>query len=87
MQWSYQARRISKPRASMIRKDPTKNCILLSAFQGLIVVEPAGSRFGDGKVLSPDEANYELQPVWCTGSKAKLDEARKRLGLKRDMAG
>lgn len=81
MQAHYQARRISKPRAIVLRKDGGKGCILLSTFQGTIVIEPKGSPVDDGQVLSRDEANYELQPVWCTESKTKVEEARRRLGL------
>jgi hypothetical protein len=28
-----------------------------------------------------ETADYELRPEWCTGSKARLREARKLLGL------
>jgi hypothetical protein len=81
MQSNFQARRVHKPRAIVLRSATGKDCILLSTFQGTIVIEPKGSRTEDGKVLSTDEARYELQPVWCTDSTAKVVEARKRLGL------
>ncbi|MBM4069869.1 MAG: hypothetical protein FJ271_13080 [Planctomycetes bacterium] len=81
MQASFQARRVSKPRAIVLRDAAGKGCILLSTFQGTIVIAPKGSRTVEGKVLSTEEASYELQPVWCTESKAKVEEARKRLGL------
>lgn len=81
MHSNFQARRVAKPRAIVLRDAGGNGCILLSTFQGTIVIEPKGSRNSDGKVLSPEEASYELQPVWCTDSKVKVEEARKRLGL------
>jgi hypothetical protein len=82
MQTTYQARRISKRRADELKKsDAITRAILLGTFNGFIVVEPTGSGMGDGEVLSEQEADYELQPVWHLGPKAMLREARKRLGL------
>lgn len=78
---SYQARRISKPRAVVVRNHSGRECIVLSGFNGMIIIEPKGARVGDGQVLSAEEAKYELQPVWCRDSKSKIDEARRRLGL------
>ena len=78
----YQARRISKRRADEVKKsDASTRAILLGTFNGFIIVEPADSGMGDGEVLSEQEADYELQPVWHLGPKATLREARKRLGL------
>jgi hypothetical protein len=80
---NYQARWISKTRADAVRKEARgKGGVLLSAYNGMIVVEPKGTHLGDGKVLSPPEADYELQPVWCIETKTKLEGARKLLGLK-----
>jgi hypothetical protein len=82
MQTHYQARRISKRRADEVKKSgPIRNAILLDTFNGIIILESVDSPFGDGDVLSPEEADYELQPVWHLGPKARLREARKRLGL------
>ena len=78
---NFQARRIAKPRAIVLRDAGGRGRILLSTFHGTIVIEPRGSRAADGKVLSTEEATYELQPVWCTDSKSKVEDARKRLGL------
>jgi len=79
---TYEARWISKTRADAVRKDlRAKGSVLLSAFNGMIIVEPRGTNFGDGEILSPPEADYELQPVWCIEPKSKLEGARKLLGL------
>jgi hypothetical protein len=79
---TYQARWISKPRANAIRKEiRARGSVLLTAFNGMIIVEPKGADLGDGKILAPGEADYELQPVWCIEPKAKLEQARKLLGL------
>ena len=40
-----------------------------------------GNPGNDGPVLSREDADYELQEVWCTESNAKLREARRLLGL------
>jgi hypothetical protein len=88
----YQARRISKARADVVKKssDP-HGAILLNTFNGFIIVEPVGADLGDGEVFAAPEADYELQPVWHLGPKATLREARKRLGLEagfaRELAG
>jgi hypothetical protein len=88
----YQARRISKTRADAIKRTGAlQGAILLDTFEGFIIVEPAGAGLGDGETFSPQEADYELQPVWHLGPKATLREARKRLGLENpsrlEMAG
>ncbi len=80
MQTTYQARRISKRRADEVKKSGTR-AILLGTFNGFIIVEPADSQMGDGEILSEQEADYELQPVWHLGPKATLRKARRRLGL------
>jgi hypothetical protein len=78
----FQARRISKPRADQVKKSAALGrALLLDTFNGILVVEPADANLGDGEVLSLQEADYELQPVWHLGPKAMLREARKRLGL------
>jgi hypothetical protein len=87
MQTHYQARRISKRRADQIKKNPAiRNAILLDTFNGIIILEPADSPLGDGAILSREEADYELQPVWHLGPKALLREARRRLGLEAEAA-
>jgi hypothetical protein len=82
MQAQYQARRISKRRADEVKKSPLLGrSLLMNMFNGFIIIEPVDSNLGDGDVLSQDEADYELQPVWHLGPKAMLRDARKRVGL------
>ena len=82
MATQYQARWVSRPRANQIKRTGAMaQGVLLDAFKGFIVVEPVGSNLGDGDILSREEAEFELQEVWYTGPKAKLREARLRLGL------
>jgi hypothetical protein len=79
---AYQARWVSKGRKEALRKSSNPGrVILLDSLNGFLAVEPVGSNLGDGPVLSPEEAAFELTPAWCTGSKAKLIEARRLLGL------
>jgi hypothetical protein len=82
MKPTYQARWISKRRLDEIRKS-RESCqgIVLDSFNGFLIVEPVRSNLGDGPILSLEEADYELRPVWCAGVKAKLREARECLGL------
>jgi hypothetical protein len=88
MQSSFQARRISKPRADEVKKSGAlRRAMLLDTFNGIILVEPEDSHLADGETLSVEEADYELQPVWHLGPKAALREARKRLGLEAESAG
>ncbi len=83
----YHARWISKTRADAIRKQAIgKGGVLLAAYHGMIIIEPDGADWGDGAKLSPPEADYELQPVWCGEPKSKLAGARKLLGLERVLA-
>jgi hypothetical protein len=78
----YQARWISKNRCLSVKKaGAMAGALLLDGFNGFILVEPVGSDLGDGPVLSPPEADYELQPSWCTSPPARVAEARHRLGL------
>jgi hypothetical protein len=56
--------------------------MLLDSYNGFLIVEPAGSNLGDGEVLAPEAANYELSAAWCPGSRVRLTEARRLLGLK-----
>jgi hypothetical protein len=68
--------------AALKRAGVLGQALLLDTFNGFILVEPTGSELANGAVLSPQEADYELQPIWFTGPKATLHEARRRLGLK-----
>ncbi len=87
MQQQYHARRISKRRADEIKRTgEIGRSLLLDTFNGIILVEAVGANLGDGDILSPEEADYELQPVWHLGPKAALREARRRLGLGIDAA-
>ncbi|HZU37093.1 MAG TPA: hypothetical protein VFA18_14325 [Gemmataceae bacterium] len=75
----FRARWASKPRAEMVRK--TGQALVLETFNGFIVIEPSSRHLGDGLILNRQEANYELQPAWYSGSMSRLREARQRLGL------
>ena len=78
----YQVRWVSRKRVDMLKRSGAlQQGILLDAFNGCLLVEPLGSDLGDGVLLSPQEADFELSPAWCTGSKTRLTEARRRLGL------
>jgi hypothetical protein len=81
MQPEYQIRWISKQRAEVVKKAGLGRALLLDNINGFLILEAVGSGLGDGPILSQREADYELQPVWCTGPKAQLREARRRLGL------
>lgn len=82
MHAQYQARRISKRRADEVKRTGILGrSLLMNTFNGIIIIEPVEGRLGDGEVLSLEEADYELQPVWHLGPKAQLREARKRVGL------
>jgi hypothetical protein len=82
MATQFQARWVSRPRVNQLKRTGAlAQGVLLDTFKGFVIVEPAGSKLGDGALLSREEAEYELQPVWYTGPKAKLREARQRLGL------
>jgi len=79
---TYRARWISKQRLESLRRTGhLGQSVILESFNGFIIVEPAGADLGDGEIMSVETADYELRPVWCTGAKAKLREARKLLGL------
>jgi hypothetical protein len=82
MRTNYQARWISRQRADRMRRTgKLEQALLLDTFNGFIVVEPVGSQLGDGAILTPEEADYELQAAWHSGPLTKLREARNRLGL------
>ena len=88
MQSTFQARRISKPRADQVKKSGALgHSMLLDTFNGIIIIEPKDSHLADGDDLPVEEADYELQPVWHLGAKATLREARKRLGLPAESVG
>ena len=78
----YQARWTSRPLAAELRKHGRLGqALLLDTFNGLILIEPRETPLGDGAVLSPQEADYELRDVWYSGPRQTLREARRRLGL------
>jgi hypothetical protein len=73
---------VSRSKAHAIKRaGPKKDAVLLDTFKGIIIVEPKGKRWGDGAVLTSDEAEFELQPAWHYGPVDKIREARRRLGL------
>lgn len=85
MQHRYQARWISRPRIDTLRRTGRlSKGALVDYYNGYLIVEPVGSDLGDGAVLSLEDADYELRPVWCLASKVKIAEARKLLGLDSD---
>lgn len=82
MQAQFQAKRISKRRADEVKRSGILGrSLLINTFNGIIIVEPVESNLGDGDIMSPDEADYEMQPVWHLGPRNLLREARKRVGL------
>ena len=93
MDKAYQARWISKTRLEEVRKRRRLgSAIVLGHYNGFLIVEPVGDDLGDGAILSAQEADYELAPIWCTGPKATLRDARQHLGLeagihKKELAG
>jgi hypothetical protein len=82
MENNYQAQWISRQRMNEVRKGglPGKS-LFLNHLNGGIVVELAGSDLGDGAVLPPEEADYELQPAWISDPQSILRQARQLLGL------
>jgi hypothetical protein len=87
MQPRYQARWVSKDRSQALKKAGSlRDSVLLDNPSGFILVEPVGKRLADGPKLSPQDADYELQPAWCLNSPVRLAEARRRLGLDPDPA-
>jgi hypothetical protein len=82
MSASHEARRISKQRLAELRKARALGpALVLDMYTGFIIIEPAGSKLGDGATLSEHEADCELQTVWYPGPPATLRQARKLLGL------
>jgi hypothetical protein len=78
----YQARWISKEKINHLRRSGGfGRAVLVDYRTGFVIVEPVGSNLGDGEVLTPELANYELREAWCPTPKSKLVEARKLLGL------
>jgi hypothetical protein len=78
----YQARWISKAQINNLRRaGGLGRAVLVDYRTGFVIVEPVGSNLGDGDVLSPELADYELREVWCPTPRAKLVQARKLLGL------
>jgi hypothetical protein len=77
----YQARWVTKQRAEHIKRTGIGQGRLVDSFKGYILVDSMAGHRGDGQVLSQQEADYELQDVWCAEAKAKLFQARQLLGL------
>ncbi len=85
MKRAYQARWASRERVDALKRSgQLRQGILLDSFNGFLLVEPAGSNLGDGPILSPREADFELSPAWCPGPPVKLVEARRLLRLETD---
>ena len=77
---------MSRGKAQAIKRaGPKKDTVLLDTFKGIILVEPEGKDWGDGPVLTPAEAAFELQPAWHYGPAVRIREARRRLGLEADL--
>jgi hypothetical protein len=82
MPTNYEARWISRKRFEQVRKTTVGGgALFLDHLYGILAIEPAGSNLGDGEVLSPQEIEYEMQPVWLLGSPTVVREARRRVGL------
>jgi hypothetical protein len=82
MHTQYRARWISRRRLEELRRSGRqRQGVVIDYYNGYLIVEPVGSDLGDGPILSPETADYELRPVWCLVPKAKLKEARRLLGL------
>jgi hypothetical protein len=78
----FQARWISKARSQLVRKKGALgDGLILNSCKGFIVLEPRSNPIGDGEVLSTEAARFELDPVWCLDSPAKVGRARRLLGL------
>jgi hypothetical protein len=83
----YQARWTSKKQAEQVKKSgAVQKGMLLDSFKGFIIVEPKGSHLGDGPLLTPQELEAELQADWCQEPRARIAEARRRLGLHQRVA-
>ncbi len=84
-QGPYQARWISRDRLNELRRaGGVGDGMLIDHFRGVVIVEPVGSNLGDGEILTPEAADYELRQVWCLSTPRKLDDARQLLGLEAD---
>ena len=82
MHTNLQARWISRQRLHQLQKvGLPREALHLNHLSGIVAVEPIGSDLGDGAILEPHEADYELQPAWILDSKARLRQARRLLGL------
>ena len=80
MKSSFQARWLSKKQAESLRKSGRLGrALLLDSFKGFIVIEPCAERLGDGDVLSPEEAAFEVNDAWCMESRVKIAQARRLL--------
>jgi hypothetical protein len=85
MHMEHRACWVSRERAAALKRaGGLGQALLLDTFKGFILVEPSGRELADGAVLSSEEADYELQPIWFTGPKTTLREARWRLGLEQE---
>jgi hypothetical protein len=82
MDTRYHVRWITKPRLTTIRKENrVGNAVVLDSLNGFLIVEPVGSNLGDGDVLSPQDAEWQLSPAFCLAPTAKIAQARRLLGL------
>jgi hypothetical protein len=82
MDTRYQARWISKPRLTALRKgNRVGPAVVLDSLNGFLIVEPVGSNLGDGDILSPQDAEWQLNPAFCMVPTPKLSQARQLLGL------
>jgi hypothetical protein len=88
MQTRYEVRWLSKARRDELRRSgASARGILLDSLKGFLFVEPVESHLGDGEILTPEEADFELSDAWCLEPQRKLREARKLLGLEISAAG
>jgi hypothetical protein len=76
------ARWISRDRARVLAREELYGALRVeSVADRWVLIEPAGFCIADGQVLSPDEADLELQPTWCNSPTEVVWGARRLLGL------
>ena len=79
---TYKVRWISKARRDSLRRSgDLRGAIMLDSLKGFLIVEPPGSKLGDGEFLASEEIDYELRSAWCRDPRRTIDEARRLAGL------
>lgn len=82
MRHAYKARWMSKKQIESLRRNGAlRESIVVNSFKGFILVEPADTNLGVGKLLPRDVAKFELDPTWCSDPPTTIKKARALLGL------